>query len=212
MLYVVKHKEYNNPLPKGYKELKVGPLFDGVGDNINDLNLYINEMTALYWIWRNTKEDIVGMVHYRRYFTEGDDFLTLEQAEEELRTHDIIITEPMTFEKTLYGCQYEIDFKDDPQTYVKYLMMFSHLDNGFVPFLKSTNTLNPRNMFVCKRPILEDFCKWVFPGALPIAEKFIREDAPRYTDFGYIRMIGYIMERLLPYWVRKEGLKFKEMS
>ena len=117
MLYVVKHREYNNPLPMGYKEIKVGELFDGIGDNINDLNLYINEMTALYWIWKNTKEDLVGMVHYRRYFTKGDNFLTLEQAEEELKTHDIIITEPMTFEKTLYGCQSEIDFKEDPDTF-----------------------------------------------------------------------------------------------
>ena len=42
---------------------------DDVGDNISLKNRNYSELTGIYWAWRNTKEDIVGSCHYRRYFT-----------------------------------------------------------------------------------------------------------------------------------------------
>ena len=70
MIYVVKHSnESFVPLNKGYTILGVGNEFvDDGRDNINHLNLYINETTALYDIWKNYNENIVGLNHYRRSF------------------------------------------------------------------------------------------------------------------------------------------------
>ena len=70
MIYIVKHKEYENPVPQGYKQLYVGNMFhfDYKEDNINKLNPYINETTGIYDIWKNHKDDIVGLCHYRRFF------------------------------------------------------------------------------------------------------------------------------------------------
>lgn len=44
----------------------------GEGDDISDLNRYVNEMTAVFWIWKHYKDignpSFIGLSHYRRFF------------------------------------------------------------------------------------------------------------------------------------------------
>lgn len=79
-IYVILHKYFNtNKYPEGYQNLLVGSYnkehiynnyyYDDVGDNISRKNPNYCELTGLYSIWRNSSEDIVGIVHYRRFFT-----------------------------------------------------------------------------------------------------------------------------------------------
>ena len=80
-IYVVTHKDVKlDPavLPEGYKIIHAGHaiakkefgyLGDDTGENISRLNLYLNEITALYWMWKNTSHSIIGLCHYRRFFT-----------------------------------------------------------------------------------------------------------------------------------------------
>jgi hypothetical protein len=51
----------------GKKELPY--LKDDVGENISLKNEFYSELTGIYWVWKNTKFDLVGICHYRRYFT-----------------------------------------------------------------------------------------------------------------------------------------------
>jgi hypothetical protein len=42
---------------------------DDTGENISSKNKYYSEATGIYWVWKNTQQDITGACHYRRYFT-----------------------------------------------------------------------------------------------------------------------------------------------
>ena len=42
---------------------------DNEGENISDKNYFYSELTGIYWIWKNTRQDITGSCHYRRFFT-----------------------------------------------------------------------------------------------------------------------------------------------
>lgn len=55
-----------------FKKLNKLMLGDDTGDNISIKNRNYNEMTAVYWAWKNYEElgnpEYIGLVHYRRQF------------------------------------------------------------------------------------------------------------------------------------------------
>ena len=42
---------------------------DDTGESISGKNLLYSEITGIYWVWKNTQQDVTGSCHYRRYFT-----------------------------------------------------------------------------------------------------------------------------------------------
>ena len=44
-------------------------LGDDSSKNISTKNRYYSELTGIYWIWKNTQNDVTGACHYRRFFT-----------------------------------------------------------------------------------------------------------------------------------------------
>lgn len=83
-MFVVTHKRLFEEFPIGYKKMLVGPLTNDVsneysdylkdnmgGENIASKNKNYCELTALYWIYRNSSAKYVGISHYRRFFIMG---------------------------------------------------------------------------------------------------------------------------------------------
>ena len=206
MIYIIKHRKYNNPVPDGYVELGVGDFFKYEDDNINELNPYLNEVTGLYHIWKYAKEDIVGLCHYRRFFYYNNDYLKLDDAEEILKHHDIIVAPKVNFNMTLYW-QLRFEVEDSP-TLDKYLQLFYNRVPEFKNYLQEYG-FNNREMFVCKKELIDKYCEWLLPIIKPITEQFIREDKGTKCNQ---RLVSHIIERLFSYWLRKENLNIYEME
>lgn len=77
---------------------------DNTGDHISEKNPYYCELTGAYWAWKNLDADLVGLVHYRRYFS--------VQPRSYQRTHawqDCVLTESelrsilSVYAESLYG-------------------------------------------------------------------------------------------------------------
>lgn len=77
-VYIAFHKKYPlltddliyQPLHvgKALSKSELGFIGDNTGDNISKKNQNYSELTGLYWIWKNTNSEIVGLSHYRRFF------------------------------------------------------------------------------------------------------------------------------------------------
>lgn len=93
---------------------------DNIGKHISAKNRFFNEITVTYWIWKNCKASIVGLMHYRRIFDlrklgKSQDYaditkkycLDKKTIKRLLSEYDLILPEKLNFgEQTLYQ-QYE---------------------------------------------------------------------------------------------------------
>ncbi|WP_298497297.1 DUF4422 domain-containing protein, partial [uncultured Helicobacter sp.] len=54
-----------------YEWLCENMIGDDTGENISHLNRYFNEMTGIYWAWKNYDKlgnpEYIGLCHYRRH-------------------------------------------------------------------------------------------------------------------------------------------------
>ena len=88
---------------------------DDTGDNISRKNPSYCELTALYWAWKNLDADVVGLVHYRRYFARQDrsdglnhlpmdNILAGRDAERLMEQYDIVVPRRQKYYiETLYS-------------------------------------------------------------------------------------------------------------
>lgn len=205
-IYIAAHKEFNIPDNKIYKAIIVGnnevdlpnSLRDNSGDNISHLNYAYCELTALYWIWKNSNDDIVGLVHYRRYFKGVDGFITQGEVASLMLNYDIILPKKrnyiITDIKTHYGkAHYGQDLK-------RIRDLIIELEPDYLPSfdnVMSSRSISLYNMFLAKHEIISRYCNWLFP----ILDKFfISINLDDYDNYQK-RVVGFISERLFNVWV-----------
>lgn len=225
-LYVATHKSYNQVQDADlYQPILVGAnknsgekhyLKDNQGDdNISDRNFTFCELTGLYWIWKHSNEDVVGLCHYRRYFGKNRRFfkqsaiLTKQDIAKELEAVDIILPLRGMNEynghtaKDFFNLQHDETVWDNCRKIIseqcpEYLASFDWFENEEIGYCY--------NMFIMSKELTDDYCSWLFPILFEL-DKTI--DYSKYTNYN-TRMIGFVAERLINVWVHQKGLRVKE--
>ena len=226
-IYVVTHKDAKlATLPEGYEIIHAGHalakenfgyLGDDTGENISRLNPYLNEITALYWMWKNTRHTIIGLCHYRRFFTsDGENFLTTGQAKEILRGCDIIVVKGNFFlltqselkatvcDVTLNKFVEKIFRKHIKLKQPDYLEAFDYVSGSYSEFLYE--------MFITRRNIFDGYCEWLFSFIIDVTTEVIEKtNIAQITNPRKYRVVGLISERLMTVWLIKNRLKIKAL-
>ena len=124
-------------------------------------------------------------------------------------TEDFVLPYNVTYPDMTIRESLERDFREDLPTFNKYMDMLYEAEPGLKEYFNG-RTFHPRNMFVCRRALLNEYCNWLFPLIIPVAERFKAEDFNKYHHY-YSRMIGFIAERLMTYFILKNGYSFIEL-
>ena len=224
-IIIATHKKYKMPEDEMYLPLHVGSegkedlgyQKDNTGENISLKNPYFCELTGLYWAWKNLNADYIGLAHYRRHFmytkkSNNDKFLnvlTYKEASDLLEKNDVILPKKRNYIiETLYN-HYKhtmyVEPLDETRNIIKKLYpdYLDEFDN-----LKKRRSAHMFNMFIIKKEIFDDYCKWLFDILFEL-EKII--DNTQYDNF-HARFYGRISELLLDVYLRKNNICYKEIN
>ena len=182
------------------KRLSETGAVDCVGENISEKNKQFCELTGLYWIWKNAKEDYVGLAHYRRHF------LLPEKWMEIVTEHDIDVILPVPLYvapsiKENYRERHDATDWDYVEQYIK-----EHIPEEYDGFLRimGGNLYSPCNMVIAKKEVFDELCTWLFPILLAAVEHGGTKD-DKYQN----RYPGFLSERLITYFFESRREKYK---
>lgn len=166
---------------------RIAGRLDNTGDNISHKNYKYSELTAMYWAWKNCREEYLGICHYRR-------ILLLEQVDfRRIKEHGINVVLPLPFicypdASGQYGRYIS---SDDQERMMQALREVSpEYYRGALNILKEPYLYN-YNMFLADSHTFNDYCEWIFP-ILERAEALCEPDGRERRD----RYIGYFAEVL----------------
>jgi len=227
-VFIATHKKYQMPNEEMYIPLhvgregkdKIGFIGDNTGENISEKNPYFCELTGLYWAWKNSVADYIGLTHYRRHFTcsnrvpkeENEKFkilLNREQLEEKLDKADIILPKKRKYYiENLYD-HYKHTMHIEPLDETRKI-----IDEKYPNYIEEFDKLHKRtsahmfNMFVMKKEVLNEYCKWLFDILFELEK---RVDVSQYDSF-HARFYGRVSELLLDVWINTNNLKYEEVK
>ena len=174
-------------------------LRDDCGVNMSKENPYYGELTAIYWMWKNTNSSYVGMYHYNKFLNISEDE-AIRKFEE---GYDFIVTKKGNF----------IDHAI-PDEYSKFLKVMLDYDSKFYETFnkianpKGSGFFSGQNMFITTRKHFDEYCSFLFPLLEEVRKSIGDSNESPYNK----RYCAFFAERLLTPWLVYNGLKFYEVS
>lgn len=175
---------------------------------------YYCELGGMYKLWKQVNTDIVGLEHYRRFFTENGaapgTILNEKKIREILTDHDIIMTpNHLNVPNVLmWMAQEKHNPKASSPTIVKEMLFkwLMFLRDGYSTELVDYmmhRMLTERgyfgcNMFIGNKRVTDDYASFLFP----MLEKFTVDVMNGRME---PRLYGYLSEYTMGYWMEWKG-------
>lgn len=224
-ILVAAHKKFPMPKAQGYLPILVGATKnyksdinyqrDDEGGNISSKNPSYNELTAVYWAWKNLKDiDVIGLVHYRRLLFDSKPYsinnvVTKNKIEQLMGEYDIILPKKRNYYiETNYSHYIHAHHKAPldktreiiAEQYPQYLSNFDKV--------MKRRKAHMFNMFIMRRNVFDSYCSFIF-GVLSGVEKEI--DISDYS-IQEKRVFGYISELLMDVWLESNDFSYTELD
>lgn len=188
----VKGHEWEKDIQVGaaLTKLRIADMVDCLGDNISFKNERYCELTALYWIWKNTfsQQEYVGLCHYRRRFALGkEDISNLLGS-----SVDVVVTNPIVNVPDVLAMYNKNHILKDWKVMRDGIGKLCHEYLKSLEYVEKSNYYIPYNMFIMRRNVLDQYCKWLFP-ILEYCEMACEPKEDTYQN----RFIGFLAERLM---------------
>lgn len=221
-IYVAMHKKidlgfksdlYEPLLVGSYNKKDKDILRDDKGENISSKNENYCELTGVYWIWKNSKEDIVGLCHYRRFlskrfFSSKSKYYLTEEEINELfnKGYNMILPKKHLYLKSIQNslniapnvADMEVVKDSIKKLYPEYMEAYDKYMNGNSSYLC--------NVMITKKEIFDEYSEWLFKILYDVEENMDKET---YIHDSYRkRMFGFLSERLLNVWIIYNKNKF----
>ena len=208
---------------KNFRWMLENMIGDDTGENISEKNSSYNEMTSLYWAWKNYDKlgnpEYVGLMHYRRHFVWREDeyfVYNVDNFNEDSYLQEMNYS-PEKVDDMVDGCDFvahvgkvinvynhyiENHRKEDLDLAVN-IMLEKYPEYGEITkeyFAQDFS--NFCNMFIFNKKIFFEYCEWIFD----ILEEFERRvDTSEKRFFISERLTGIFIAKLM----KNPKLKYK---
>lgn len=211
------------PEDKNFQWLLENMIGDDTGENISEKNGSYNEMTSLYWAWKNYDKignpDYIGLMHYRRHFVfreDGPIVYNIEDFNQDTYLDEINYSIEKVNE-IVEGCDFVAHIGKVINVYNHYIE--NHRQEDLDLAVKIMLEKHPEyetvtkeyfagdysnfcNMFIFSKKIFFKYCEWIFD----ILEEFEnRVDVSEKRFFISERLTGIFIADLM----RRKELKYK---
>lgn len=237
-IYACYHKEAPVPESDVLTPIQVGKtksslslpfISDDTMDNIAHKNPYYCELTAMYWIWKNVHEDIVGLCHYRRYFNFNTDdtkcfainkkFATkygnnLQNLTPVFEKYDIVLPSKKGAKRnptTLYDYYKSAHYISDLDCVLDVIKeKYPHQYQTAYSVLHNETQGYYANMLMAKKPVFDAYAQWLFDILFEVEARIHQDVLSR--DAYQQRVYGFLSERMMTvYMALHPELKVKEV-
>lgn len=224
-LIIATHKNVEFPKSPIYVPVQVNAnknqdhfleVLDNQGNNISDKNDSYCELTALYEGVYNFDYDVIGLVHYRRYFADSSfkkkslkNVISSETIEDLLSKYDIILPKKRHYYiETNYSHYIHAHNKEAldkareviKEYYPNYLSSFDKV--------MKRRSGHYFNMFIAKKDLAMSYCDWMFDILSKVENQI---DLSQYTGQER-RVFGFVSELLMDVYVDTNNLKVRNQK